>query len=366
MEITAAVARVPGAPFDVETLHLDAPRPDEVLVKLVGVGLCHTDLGARDGVMPVSLPAVFGHEGAGIVQAVGVDVRSVKPGDRVVVSFRSCGQCHNCARDLPSYCSQTVSMNYVGTRMDGTRALRKSEERVSSNFFGQSSFASHCLTYERNLVPVGEEVNLEIAGPLACGILTGAGSIMNALACRAGSSLLITGCGTVGMGALLAAKAVGLGRIVVVELHESRRALALALGADHALDPAEGGFAKKAREILPAGFDHLLDSTGRPDVICEGLSALGALGTCGLVGVPPSLDSVLPVALMPLLGGGITIKGIVLGDANPHLLIPKLLRLHREGRFPYDRLIKRYSLSQINEAVDDHHAGRTIKAVLVP
>ena len=196
MQIKAAIARQAHQPFSIERASIEAPRSDEVLVEIHGVGLCHTDLIARDQFIPIRLPAVLGHEGAGIVTAVGKDVRKVRAGDRVVLSFSSCGECARCQENLPSYCRHFPALNYSGTRSDGSRGIRIASEEISANFFGQSSFASHALTHERNVVKIEDaDIPLAILGPLGCGLQTGAGGVMRSLACPAGSSIAIFGGG---------------------------------------------------------------------------------------------------------------------------------------------------------------------------
>jgi aryl-alcohol dehydrogenase len=373
MEILAAVARGPEAPFSLEPVTLDAPRDDEILVKIAGVGLCHTDLTARAGqIMPIKTPAVLGHEGSGNVVAVGSAVQKFKVADRVVMSFRSCGHCRNCSAHHPAYCESMPMLNYVGTRVDGTTAIHArdisagNEEAVSSNFFGQSSFATYALTYERNLVAVPQQIPLELVGPLGCGIQTGAGGVLNVLRPVAGSTLLVTGGGSVGLSAVMAAVVAGCARIIVIEPVGKRRELALSLGATDAIDPGNANLTEEVRKIVPAGVDHYFDSTGHPAVVGNGLSVLGLRGSAALVGVPPQVDSAVQIPLMQLMGLGHSIHGVVEGDSDPEAFIVKLMQLYLDGRFPFDRLIATYPLRDINRAVADHKAGLCVKAVLIP
>jgi len=373
MQIVAAVAVDPLAPFSVQSVDLDEPRRDEILVKISGVGLCHTDLTAMAGKMiPVRLPAVFGHEGAGIVLAVGAAVSGFKVGDRVAMSFRYCGECGNCRASHPAYCESVAALNYAGKRPDGSTSIQGSTNAAagaaafSSNFFGQSSFASHALTYERNLIGVPDAFPLELAGPLGCGVQTGAGSIFNVLQCAPGSSLLIAGGGSVGLSALLAAVVAGCSQIIVAEPVLRRRELALALGATDVLDPRAADFSARLTEIAPVGVNHFFDTTGIPAVIALGIDALGSRGRAAIVGVPPGLDSTLSMALVPLIGLGRSIHGVVEGDSDPQSFITRLIQLYLEGRFPLDKLITKYPLRDINQAVSDHKDGRCVKAVLIP
>jgi aryl-alcohol dehydrogenase len=282
MQITAAVARTPHGDFTVEAADIDAPRADEVLVRINGVGLCHTDLIARDGFIPIALPAVLGHEGAGIVEAVGSSVTKVAPGDRVVLSFSSCGHCARCDDHLPSYCREFPSLNYAGARADGTSGISIAGTPASANFFGQSSFASHALTFERNVVRIDDaDAPLEILGPLGCGFQTGAGGIMRSLACPAGSTLAIFGGGPVGLTAVMGAVVQGCLTIILVEPIAARRDLARDLGATHVIDPADGDVTAAIRAIVPDGVDFAFESSGREAVVEAALAALASHGPRG-------------------------------------------------------------------------------------
>lgn len=367
MRITAAVARQAHGDFTIETADLDDPRPEEVLVRIVGVGLCHTDLIARDQFIPIPLPSVLGHEGSGVVEKVGSAVKKVKPGDRVVMSFASCGACPNCAHDLPSYCQDFPMRNYAGARADGTSAISIGGVPVSANFFGQSSFASHAITYERNLVKVeDEEVALELLGPLGCGLQTGAGGVIRSLACPAGSSIAIFGGGPVGLAAVMAARIRGCDPIILVEPIAARRGLALDLGAHYVIDPSVGDVTAAVRAILPLGVNFAFETSGREDVVTSALATLGSRGLLGLVGVPPKVESALSINLAASITYGHRIHGIIEGDSDLDGFIPELIAHYRAGRFPLDRLIRTYPLAEINTAIADQLRGDCVKAVLLP
>lgn len=368
MEILAAVSREAGKPFSLETLQLDVPRDDEVLVRIAGVGLCHTDLVGAAAALPLRLPAVFGHEGAGIVERVGRSVKKVAPGDRVVLSFNSCGSCPRCDLQEPAYCRDFGLLNYRGRRRDGSPTLSDAAGPIAGSFLGQSSFASHALASERNVVKLPEGMPLDIAGPLGCGVQTGAGAIMRSLACRAGSSLLVLGGGAVGLSAVLGAMVQGCADIVVVEPLAARRELALQLGATRAIDPGEGELAAVLKAIAPHGFDYALDTTGVPAVVEAAAGALNAHASFGFVAIPSAqnIAARLPLTMTALMLRGLTYKGILEGDSNPDEFIPQLCELHLAGRFPFDRLVQRYPLAEINQAVADQHAGHCVKVVLLP
>lgn len=365
MQITAAVARSAQQDFTIETVELEDPRDDEVLVRIVGVGICHTDLIARDQQIPVPLPAVLGHEASGIVERVGSRVRKVRTGDAVVLSFLSCGECACCAKHEPSYCHAFVPLNFPGMRSDGSTGMRIGDEKVSGRFFGQSSFASHALAHERNVVKVDSEEGLELLGPLGCGFQTGAGAIMRSLACEPGSSVAIFGCGAVGIAAVMGAAVQQCKTVIVIEPQAERRRLALELGATQAIDPAADDTAAAIRAIVPGGLQYAFDSTGIPRVIETALSCLAMRGVLGVVAAATA-DAAISVNLTAAVLGGLTIRGILEGDSDPDTLIPQLIAHYRARRFPLDRVIRTYPLARINEAVAAQHRGECIKAVLLP
>jgi aryl-alcohol dehydrogenase len=365
VDITAAVANQPLADFTMEKLTLDGPRAGEILVEISSVGLCHTDLAAREGIVPITLPAVLGHEGAGVVREVGAGVTSVAPGDKVALTFNSCGQCPNCISGAPSYCHQFVPLNYAGARMDGSPTVTSPDGPVSASFFGQSSFASHAIAYERNAIKLADDAPLDLVAPLGCGIQTGAGAVMNSMAVPAGSSLLVLGAGSVGLAAVLAGVVQGCSSIIVLEPHESRRHLALELGATHALDPAAGQLTDQVRAILPFGAQYVFDTTGIPSVVQSSFGAMAPHASLGLVGVPTDPTAAINLNLIQAMTIGIRLYGILEGDAVPEEFIPRLARLHAEGRFPFDKMITKYPFEQINEAIDAQHRGEVVKVVLV-
>jgi aryl-alcohol dehydrogenase len=367
LDITVAVARAAHQPFSIERASLEEPRADEVLVQILGVGFCHTDLIARDQFIPIPLPAVLGHEGAGVVIGVGREVRKVCPGDRVVLSFSSCGVCKSCGEQLPSYCRQFPLLNYAGGRPDGSSGIRIDGKPVSAHFFGQSSFASHVLTRERNLVKVEvAAAPIELLGPLGCGLQTGAGGVMRSLACAAGSSIAIFGGGPVGLAAVMGAVIRGCATIILVEPVAVRRAMALSLGATHAIDPVGNDVGKAIRELLPDGVEFAFETSGRENVVETALGSLCSRGLLGLVGVPPRPESALSINLATLITYGHRIHGIIEGDSDLDTFIPELIAHHAAGRFPFERLIRKFPLDAINEAVASQTSGECIKAVLVP
>lgn len=361
----AALLHAVGGPFRIERIEVALPREDEVLVRMVGVGVCHTDIVCRDG-FPVPLPIVLGHEGAGIVEAVGARVTHLRPGDPVVLSFNSCGHCHSCEKDHPATCAQFIPSNFAGRRLaDGSTPLSKDGADVNGMFFGQSSFATYAIARALNTVKVSGKAPLHLLGPLGCGIQTGAGAVINSLKPTPGDSLAIFGGGAVGLSALLAARAIDVDKVFVVEPNPERRALALELGAAAAIDPRDVGVVEDVlKELSGGGVSFAIDATGIPAVIGQAINVTLPGGTVGLIGVPPP-DGQIPATLLDLLVKGVTLRPITEGDANPQTFIPYMIDLYLAGRFPFDRLITTFPFEQINEAMHAAEKGSAIKPVLV-
>ncbi|MGD9662929.1 MAG: NAD(P)-dependent alcohol dehydrogenase [Porticoccaceae bacterium] len=365
--IKAAVVRNPGQDFAIEQLTIDDPKADEVLVKIVGVGVCHSDIAARDQDLPVALPVVLGHEGSGIVEKVGSNVTGLQPGDHVVLSFHACGTCHSCAEHHPSYCNNFMPLNFLCGRLDGTKALHKDGEDIGSHFFGQSSFGTYAIANKINTIKVRNDAPLELLGPLGCGIQTGAGSIIKAFAAEKGSTLLVAGGGTVGLAAVMGGVVQGCSKIIVVEPHASRRDLALSLGATHAIDPmATEDLTAAILTIAPEGLNYAFDTTALQVVIDGIVPAMAQLGTLGLVGIPKADKPSLSFNVIAMLSKGIKVMGITEGDADPAQFIPEMVDLHMDGRFPFDKLCKTFAFDDINAAVTEQLKGGCIKPVLLP
>jgi aryl-alcohol dehydrogenase len=366
LRINAAVVRNKGGPFVVEPVELSELRDDEILVRIAGVGMCHTDLVVRDQYFPTPLPAVLGHEGAGIVEKIGARVTKVAVGDPVVMSFASCGTCINCQSGRSGYCRDLYGRNFSGARPDGSSPCCDAHgTRVSAYFFGQSSFGDCAVCTERNVVKIPKDVPVEIMGPLGCGIQTGAGAVINALKPGAGSSIAIFGAGSVGLAAVMAAKVVGCTVIIAVDLNPARLALARELGATHVMHAGQEDVVAAIQAVCGGeGVQYSLECTGLPKVARQAVDCLRLTGTCGIIGVSP-LGTEITLDMNGLLFGR-SVRGIIEGDSVPDIFIPQLIELWRQGHFPFDRLIKKYPLSKIEEAAHASETGDVLKAVLVP
>ena len=363
-EIKAAVVREKGGPFQLETLTLGKPRADEVLVKIVATGMCHTDMVARDKVYDVPHPIILGHEGAGIVESVGEDVQEVVPGDPVVLSYLPCGKCSPCLLGQPFHCVNTYPLCFGGARLDGTTATTDADGNpVHDHFFAQSSFGTFALANEGNVVKVPKDAPLELLGPLGCGIQTGAGAVMNSLRVGAGKSLVVFGAGAVGLSAVMAARVVGATTIIAADVVPSRLGLAKELGATHVINSKEEDPVEAVKKITDGGADYSLEATGIPAVLRQAIEAIDVLGICGIVGAAP-LGADGSFDINDVMIPGKTIRGILQGASIPKIFIPRLVELHTQGRFPFDKLVKFYDFDQINQAAEDSENGTTIKPII--
>jgi aryl-alcohol dehydrogenase len=362
MQITAAVLRAADGPYVLEPVELAAPAADEVLVRIVAAGMCHTDVLPRGEVTLSPPPIITGHEGAGVVEAVGSEVTGVAIGDHVVLSFDSCGTCEACAAGTPAHCETFLIRNLLGRRLDLTTGVTDANgEEVASRWFGQSSFATHALATARNVVVVDKSLPLEKLGPLGCGIQTGAGSTLVALDVQPGRSIVVFGAGAVGLAAILGAVVAEAGAIIAVDLHQHRLDLALELGATDVIDGAADDVVGQIQGITGGGAHYAIDTTGVPAVMTNALAGLRLGGVAGFVGIQMG-DLVLDgVALV-----GKTAIGILEGNTDPHTFIPRMIELWQAGRFPFDRLIEEFPLSAINEAEQASLSGKVIKPVLRP
>ena len=365
MRATAAVFEKLFTPFTVTEVDVDSPGPGEVLVRVVATGVCHTDAIARDGDMPFPPPGVLGHEGAGVVAAVGPGVTNVTEGDKVVIGWPWCGQCRNCLEGHPRYCMELGPLVLRGGRSDGSTALRRLDGTpLHSHFFGQSSFASYSLCAASALVPVPADAPVEILGPLACGIGTGAGAVLNALRPWAGSSVVVYGAGAVGLSAVMAARLTGATTIIAVDLLASRLSLARELGATETIDVSSPGVDPVAavQEICGGPADFSLECTGVIDVLRQAADSVGMRGTVTLIGGAPA-GAPFSLDHMSTLWGKKVI-GTLGGEGRSVSLIGALIALNKQGRFPYDKLITEFPLEQVNEAFEASHSGDVVKPVL--
>ncbi len=349
--------------MNIEEVEVGDPQPDEILVEVVASGICHTDMVMRDQGLPIPQPVVLGHEGSGLVAAVGSNVTRFKVGDRVAMTFNSCGHCGSCDAQEPAYCHAFFPLNFSGERLDGSTSIQQQDQKIHSHIFGQSSFATYAICNERNAVHVPDFMPLELAGPFGCGFQTGAGAVLKSLNVKSGSSVAIFGTGAVGLSAVMAAKLAGAASILAVDLHDGRLELAKELGASHSLNGGTSGLFDVIQDQFPGGFDYIVDTTASPKLVEQAAMCLAPRGVLGLVGAFAP-DVSLNIDAAYFLSGGRSIKGIVEGSSFPQSFIPELMGYYGKGLFPVDKLVKYYDFSDINQAIADGESGKVIKPIV--
>lgn len=357
----AAVAKTPDGPFSIEAIELDDLRADEVLVRIEASGICYTDIECKQTLLPT--PSVLGHEGAGVVEALGSGVTLVNAGDRVIVSYPYCGTCPNCERHAYYHCDQIVDLKFGGSRLDGSKPVRLNGKPITSAFFQQSSFATYAVTQERNLVVVPPETPFELMAALPCGMLAGAGSILNILDVQDQRGVIVVGAGAVGLGAVMTAKIRGAYPIIAVDVVPARLEMARSLGATHTINALQEDAVAKIRTISPRGIEAGLDTTGLLTGMTTIIKSLARGGKCALVTVPPGNMDDFPME--ELFMRAASLHCVFVGAAIAKELLPQLLNWHAEGIFPVDRLIRTFDFKDINLAVASTRSGETIKAVLL-
>jgi aryl-alcohol dehydrogenase len=358
---TAAILRQPHGEMSLETVELDDLRDGEILVKVDAAGICHTDAKYR-GIVP--LPAVFGHEGTGTVEAIGEGVTDVKPGDRVIMSYAFCGSCPCCDDNKPYMCENMYKLSFTGLRADGSSAIRLDGEPISGSFFQQSSFASHAITLAGTVVPVKSDLPPEMLAAIPCGVQTGAGAMVNTFGVQEGESVIIFGAGTVGLSAVIAARMIGASPIICVDVLQNRLDLAAELGATHLLNTNDGDVAQRVKEILPRGVQYAFDASATVAALEAALQCIGQGGSIAIVSFPEG-GKKFPFTTRELFLRVGSLQGTIQGHSVPRKFLPKLIEWQQKGLFPYEKFITTYDFADINEAFSDAEAGTAIKPVLL-
>jgi aryl-alcohol dehydrogenase len=319
---------------------------------------------ARDGNFGIPYPCVFGHEGAGIVVSAGSAVQHVNAGDRVLMSGSHCGDCAECQTGHAVYCARAAEFGMVGRRPDGSTTLTAADgQDVAGCFIGQSSFATHVIARAANVVKVPDDLPLHVLAPLACGVCTGAGTVLDVLSPNAGSTIAIYGVGSVGLSAVMAAKVAACSRVIAVDVHDDRLELAASLGATDVINARDVDPVEEIRRITGVGTDFAVEATGVEAVGPQAVGSTTPTGTTALVGVP-SGAAIFTIPWFSLITGR-TVRGVVLGGTSPSAFIPRAIDLYRRGIFPIDRLVTEYEFGDIGSAVTDMESGRAVKPVLI-
>jgi aryl-alcohol dehydrogenase len=371
VDVQAAVARGSNDPFVTETLRLSAPAAHEIRVRVVATSVCHTDIHVKNESL-CEFPIVLGHEGVGVVDALGDQVTGFDVGDHVILSYDSCGRCPQCKRNKPSYCDEHGRLNFGGLRPDGRRTHRRRNSEsadVFGSFFQQSSFATYALSHASNTIKVDKSLPLSRLAPLGCGVQTGAGTVLNTLGVGPDTSLAVFGCGAVGLSAIMAAKVAGAKHVIAVEIHPTRLRTAMELGATHAVAPGDFGDPAAVVEHITSisganGCHYAIDTTGAPVVLRQAFDCCGPLGVTAMIapGVPGSEVSIAMLGLLP----GKSLRGVIQGDSVSKTFIPKLIRLWQEGLFPFDKMITTFNgIDALQEATQAMSRGDVVKPVVI-
>lgn len=362
MKIKAAVSWKENSSFVIEEVELAKPKATEVLIEVVATGVCATDAGAASGHYGVPFPIVLGHEASGIVREIGDGITYVKPGDHVIVACCLCGFCDNCLTGKPGSCENIPRLNFGGAMEDGRKPISKDETEIST-FFGQSTFATYAVTNEKNLVKIDKDLNLELFGPLGCGVVTGSSSVLEGLKPKAGSTIAIYGCGTVGLSAIMAAKIVGCTKIIAVDINENRLNLAKELGATHTINSKNEDIVESVRAMTGGkGVNYGVDATGNSDVAKKALSALANHGELSLIGA--GYKEIAIDLNSEFLFGTKKLSGYIAGLVSAKYIVPKLIEYYRQGKFPIEKIVTFYDFEEINKAFEDSKSGIAIKPIL--
>lgn len=358
----AAVLYETNTPLKVEDLTLDDPQGNEILVKLVATGVCHSDLHFMQGAMPQPLPFVPGHEGAGIVEKVGPLVTTVQPGDHVILMVTiSCGKCRYCLSGRPTLCVENLPIQMMAALPGGGIRLHKGEQAIN-HLFGIASFAERVVVHERSAVKIREDAPLDVVCLLGCGVSTGLGAAINATKAKPGESIAIFGCGGVGMSAVLGAKSIG-AKVIAIDMLDSKLEKAKDLGADYVINASEEDPEVRIQEILGGGADYAIEVIGKVNVIAQAFNCIRPGGLLVIAGMPAFTD-IIPIPAVQFMFGK-TITATIQGDIVAPVDIPRYVDLFMEGRLPIDKLITRtYKLEEINEAFDALKRGEVIRSVI--
>lgn len=366
MRARGAVLFEPGTPLQICEVDVAPPRAGEVLVKMVAAGVCHTDLHVMQGKFSAPLPAVLGHEGAGVVAETGPGVASFRPGDSVVPLWRlSCGRCEYCRRGRPALCAEGARVRNTGRLLDGTSRLSH-RGRELLHYAGVSTFCQYSVVPEGALLRLDAKVPLDRAALLGCAVVTGVGAVNHAARVQPGDSVAVFGAGGVGLNVIQGAALAGAATVVAVDVHESKLNLARRFGATHAVNGSTGNAVEAVRSLTNGrGVDHSFDAVGTPDTARQAYDVLAKLGKLVVLGISPA-GAEVRLPLGPTVVEERQILGSFYGSGNPREDIPALADLYQQGRLKLDELLtRRYPIEQINEAYAALERGEVARSVVV-
>ena len=365
MKSKAAILFEVGAGLEVREVEVQDPGPGEVRIRMVAGGVCHSDLHVMTGHLEAPVPAILGHEGAGIVADVGRGVTSVKPGDPVIPLWRlSCGSCEYCTGGRPALCAAGTQIRWSGRLADGTSRFKCDGHEIR-HFAGVSSFSNYTVVPEDAVLKIPEDLPLERAALLGCAVITGVGAVFNAARVRPGSTVAVFGTGGVGVNVVQGAAIAGAEKIIAVDRLESRLDAARRFGATHTVDATAGDPVAQIRDSTAGkGVDYAFEVVGLPALMRQAYESLAKRGMAVVVGLTPTSAEVTVPAL-PLIYEERVLTGSLYGSAAPKTDIPKLIDLYRAGRLKLDELLTRsYPIEDINEAYAALESGGTLRSVV--
>ena len=364
MKIKAAVVPEVGAQFEIrDNIDLHEVGPTDLQIHMVASGICHSDEAIRKGDASLGYPVILGHEGAGIVEKVGSEVKNFEVGDHVILSFYSDGTCDNCLKGMPTKCRSYAQYNLSGVRADGEDHFQENGQHIS-DMFNQSSFTTTTVVDQRNAVKIDKSFDLRKVGPLGCGYVTGSGTVLNTLKPKPGDTIAVFGTGAVGLAAMMAGRISGCIKVIAVDIVPERLELAKELGATHTINSKQEDAVAKIKELTGGyGVDWTVDTTGLPAVIKNAISALAQGGTWAAIAVTPHLIELS--TWNDLCVDDKKVVGVNMGDSIPQIDIPRLLEFYKLGWFDFDKTEKFYDFEEINQANADSVSGKTIKPVLI-
>jgi S-(hydroxymethyl)glutathione dehydrogenase / alcohol dehydrogenase len=362
LKVKAAVCYAPHTPLMVEELELDEPREGEVLVRIASAGVCHSDYHVMKGEWNPPLPMVLGHEGAGVVEKVGPGVTMSRPGDHVILNFRpNCGFCKFCQTGRPVLCNGAESPRWV--MFDGSVRLHKNGTDIH-HFARVACFAEYAVVPQSGAVPVRMDMPLDEACLIGCSVMTGVGAVTNTARIEPGSSVLVIGCGGVGLNCIQGAKLAGAGRIIAVDMLENKLAYAREFGATDVIDASTGNVVERVQSMTDGGVDYAFEAIGFSKTIEQAYQATGPGGTTVIVGMAPENDT-MTLSALDFPRTEKTLKGSWYGSARPFVDLPKMVDLYLDGKLKVDEMVSRYyPLDEINVAYDALANGEVARSII--
>jgi NDMA-dependent alcohol dehydrogenase len=365
MKTRTAVIYAPGEPIRVEEIELDPPKDHEVLVRMVAAGICHSDYHIISGELPSYLPLALGHEGAGIVEEVGPNVTNCKPGDHVVLSFvPACGHCRYCISGHSNLCNMGANI-LMGPQLDGTFRMH-SEKADIGQMCVISTFSERTIVSDMSVVVVADYYPLNRAVLVGCGVPTGIGAVIHRAKVEPGSTVMIIGCGGIGMNVVQGAALAGARMIIAVDINDFKLEKAKELGATHTINSKNQDPVQVSKDLTwGEGVDYAFEAIATPATIGQAYAALGKNGTVVVIGLTPATAESIPIPPLDLVLFQKTVMGTLYGDSQPRYDIPNLLKMYHAGKIKLDEMVTRtYTLDQVNEAYADMLAGKNIRGVI--